>query len=39
MARLGNAASRLANLTNGSPMGDEAIVATVKKTNRVLAAY
>ena len=43
MARLGTAASRPANLTNDSPMDDEAIVATVKKTNRVLirklAAY
>jgi pyruvate/2-oxoglutarate/acetoin dehydrogenase E1 component len=39
MARLGTAASRPANLTNDSPMDDEAIVANVKKTNRVLAAY
>jgi hypothetical protein len=35
MARLGTAASRPANLTNDSPMEDEAIVAALRK----LAAY
>jgi pyruvate/2-oxoglutarate/acetoin dehydrogenase E1 component len=39
MGRLGTAASRPANLTNDSPMDDEAIVATVKKTNRVLIVH